>query len=42
MGRLAAVPEKGFTAIELLIYTSIGAVIAAFAIPFVTQTTNKT
>ena len=42
MGRLAAVPEKGFTAIELLIYTSIGALITAFAIPFVTQTTHQT
>lgn len=42
MGRLAAVPARGFTAIELLIYASIGALIAAFAIPFVKQTIHQT
>lgn len=42
MGRLAAVPVKGFTAIELLIYASIGALIAAFAVPFVKQAIHQT
>ena len=42
MGRLAAGPVKGFTAIELLIYASIGALIAAFAIPFVKHTIHQT
>lgn len=42
MGRTAAAPAPGLTAVELLIYTSIIAVVTAFAVPMVSNAMHQT